>query len=691
MKTLNNIRNIGIMAHVDAGKTTATERMLYYTGLIHKMGNVDDGNTVMDTDPQESKRGITISSAAISTFWKYQAQGAEQEYRINIIDTPGHVDFSIEVERSLRVLDGAVALFCAASGVEPQSENVWHLGDKYRVPRIAFVNKMDRQGADFLDVVQQIRTRLGAAAVPVQLPIGSEDDFIGVVDLISMQAYVWKDITGLTYEVTEIPEHLVEESRQLREEMLETVANYDDELLEHYLNDPEGVGEEMIIAALQRATIAMHLTPVLCGSAYRNKGVQPLLDAVVRYLPSPVDLPDIVGQDLQDKPVSLKRSEDESFAALAFKVLVDKHSGRLTLIRVYSGSLKNGTTVLNNRTGEKVRVNRILEIQADDYQNRSTVGAGEICALVGLKDVRTGDTLSAPEQPVTLESIDVPEPVISVAVEPKSRGDVKTFGQALANLTEEDPSLKVEVDDQTGQTLLKGMGELHLEVVVEKLRLDHHLEVNQGKPRVAYKEAITQTVEHRERLVKQNGGVGQYADITFTLGPGRGEGLELIDKTKGGVIPKEYLPAIRKGFIKGMQNGVLGGYPVEGITVTLLDGDIHPTDTHTQDFEQAAQYGFRKASALAGPQLLEPIMEAEVDSDEEFTGGINSDLNRRRGMITAMDSRGHRKVIRAEVPLANTFGYISDLRTITSGRANVSMKFSHYSTLPNQLAEQVLS
>lgn len=690
MTTRNNLRNIGIMAHVDAGKTTTTERMLYYTGLIRKMGNVDSGNTVTDTNPQEEKRGITISSAAISTFWNYD--GAANQ--INIIDTPGHVDFTIEVERSLRVLDGAVALFCAASGVEPQSENVWHLANKYEVPRICFVNKMDRKGADFLKVVHTIREQLGTLAIPVQLPIGTEDDFEGIVDLIQMKAVYWMDAAGLEMEVHEVPENMQEEAELWRGRMLEALAENDADFLEMYLESPQNIGEADIIAALGRGTKAMLFSPVLCGTAFKNRGVQPLLDAVVRYLPAPAELSDIVGESINDSnEVQLKRTADERFSALAFKVNVDRHMGKLTMVRIYSGTLTSGTTVLNARTGSKTRINRILEVKADNYSNLTGVEAGDICALVGLKDVKTGDTLCAMEDPFILESIDIPDPVIGLSIEPKTRQDVKTFGQALAFAVEEDPSLKVEVDEQTGQTILKGMGELHLDVVIEKLRLSHDLEVNKGAPKVAYKEAITKTVEHRERLVKQTGGNGQFADMTFLIGPGQegSVGLELIDSTKGGVIPREYLPAIQKGFEAAMKNGVLDGYPVENCRVELLDGAIHQTDSSPIDFEIAAKSGFRAACLQAEPQLLEPIMAVEIVTQEEFIGAVNSDLNRRRGLVMMIEDRQKQKVVKAEVPLANTFGYISDLRSITSGRANISMKLSQFAAVPAYLVEEIIA
>jgi elongation factor G len=690
MKTTKNLRNIGIMAHVDAGKTTTTERMLYYTGMIHKMGDIDSGNTVMDTDEQEGKRGITISSAAISTYWNY----LNDKYRINIIDTPGHVDFAIEVERSLRVLDGAVALFCAASGVEPQSENVWHMGSKYGVPRICFINKMDRQGADFIKVVGAIEERLGAVAIPVQMPIGSADEFEGVIDLISMKALHWSDKLGEHTVVTDIPTHLLAEAKEQRERMLELIAAHDNVFLDLYFEETNRIDETAIIAAIRRGTISMEFSPVLCGTAHKNKGVQPLLDAVVRYLPAPEDLSAVLGIAPGTALEEVRqRSITEPFAALAFKVNVDKHVGKLTMVRVYAGLLEAGTNLLNTRTGATVRVNRIQEVKANAYVNRSEAQAGDICALVGLKDVRTGDTLCAIDHPIVLESIDIPDPVIALSIEPKTREDLKIFGQALAFATEEDPSLQVTVDEQTGQTILKGMGELHLEVVIEKLRLSHDLHVNKGAPKVAYKETITQRVEHREKLVKQTGGSGQFADLTFELGPRKDDeqGLEMVDATKGGVIPKEYIPSIRKGFLKAMQNGVLLGYPVESCSVKLLDGKIHQEDSNAIDFEKAARDGFKNAAALAGPQLLEPIMSVEIVTQDEYTGAVNSDINRRRGTVVGIEDRANRKIIQAQVPLAKTFGYISDLRTLTSGRATISMKLSHYAMVPNHVSSSMMS
>ncbi len=689
-----NKRNIGIMAHVDAGKTTVTERMLYYTGLIHQLGNVDEGNTVTDTDPQESKRGITISSAAISTCWNYQDHtGIAQPYHISIIDTPGHIDFIIEVERSLRVLDGAIAVFCAASGVEPQSENVWHMANKYRVPRICFVNKMDRQGADFERVVRQMEDRLGATPVPVQIPVGSESEFRGVIDLIGMQAIVWEEGSGQEWQLANIPADMEKESELMRAQLLEKLAEQDDTFLQQYLEAPDTIDVQTIIAALKRATVTQRLTPVLCGSAFKNKGVQPLLDAVVRYLPAPTDLPALTGVDIaSEEPVTINRESQAPFSGLVFKLNIDRHAGKLCMVRVYSGKLASGTSLLNSRTGERVRINRIMEIRADAFENLAAVEAGDICALVGLKNVRTGDTLCDLDHPVLLESIDIPEPVISVSVEPKTQQALKTFGQVLSQTAEEDPSLQVETDGQTGQTLLKGMGELHLEVVIEKLRLSHGLELNLGKPKVAYKETITRQVTHREKFVKQTGGSGQYADITFRIGPpGLGQtGLHLEDQTKGGVIPKEYLPSIEKGFETAMQLGVLGGFPLDGLSVTLLDGSTHEKDSHPLDFEVAARNGFRKACEEARPQLLEPIMQVDIECPDEFTGAINSDINRRRGMVVGMEAQGDRNIVRAHVPLSTTFGYISDLRTITRGRASLSMKLAHYDPVPTGLIESIL-
>ncbi|MEM7161794.1 MAG: elongation factor G [Bacteroidota bacterium] len=690
MKTFEKIRNIGIMAHVYAGKTTTTERILYYTGLIHRMGNIDSGNTVMDTDPQESKRGITISSAAISTFWKY----ASEEYKINIIDTPGHIDFIIEVERSLRVLDGAVALFCASSGVEPQTENVWRLGSKYKVPRICFVNKMDRQGADFLKVVTEIEERLDVQPIPIQFPIGSEDNFQGVIDLIAMKGLYWTNADGSNWVEKSIPDELLNECQEQRASLLENIAENDEVFLNQYVDDPQSIEEEQIISALKRATLSHRLSPVLCGTAFKNKGVQPLLDAIIRYLPSPDQMPEILAQRANaNESFLLKRSSDQAFTALVFKVVVDKHMGKLTMVRVYGGSLLSGDSILNTRAGQKVRVSRILEIKADEHSEMKKAEAGDICALVGLKDVQTGDTLCSLDQHTVLESIDIPEPVISISIEPKTAKDVKIFGQALAHICDEDPSLKIEIEEQSGQTLLKGMGELHLEVVMEKLRLNQGLEVNRGQPKVAYKEAVRNEVQHRERLVKQTGGSGQFADMTFTLGPRTDglTGLQLIDQTKGGVIPKEYMPSIEKGFLSAMQQGILGTYPLEHLKVKLLDGSTHEEDSHAMDFEIAARMGFRKACEQAAPYLLEPIMMAEITSHEDYIGAVNSDLNRRRGIVIAIEEREKRKMIKAEIPLASTFGYISDLRSITSGRANVSMRLSHYAEVPGHLTKEVLN
>ena len=668
------------MAHVDAGKTTATERMLYYTGLIHKMGNIDQGNTVMDTNPQEEDRGITISSAAISTNWNY----GNEAFKVNIIDTPGHVDFIIEVERSLRVLDGAVALFCAASGVEPQSENVWHLADKHNIPRIGFINKMDRQGADFIKVINAINEQLPTLAIPVQLPIGSADDFVGVIDLIEQKALYWPDADGKNIATDRVPADMLDDVQFWRTNLLERLAEFDLDFMETYLAGNTITSEE-IIQAIQTGTIAGHFTPVLCGSAYKNKGVQPLLDAVVRYLPSPLDLPDLEGKDpVTDESVMIQRSPNEDVSALAFKIVVDRHMGKLTFVRVYSGQIKPGDMLYNPRTESKLRISRVLEIKSELFTELDQAGVGEICALVGLKDVRTGDTLCLNEKPVLLESIDIPEPVIGIAIEPKKGQDVKNFGKALAAVVEEDPSLQVHVDSQTGQTLLKGMGELHLEVVIEDLRLTHRLEINQGSPRVAYREDLNKTVVHRERLVKQTGGNGQFADITFSIGPNE-KGLVLTDSTKGGIIPKEYMPSIKKGFESAMANGVLFGYPVEGCQVELLDGAIHQTDSKAMDFEIVARNGFKAACQMADPGLLEPVMKIEITTNEEFVGAVNSDLNRRRGMVTLIETQNEQCVIWAEVPLANTFGYISDLRTITSGIATINMSFSHYATVPENL------
>lgn len=690
MKRLADFRNIGIMAHVDAGKTTLTERMLYFTGFTHKLGNVDDGNTIMDSDPQEEKRGITISSAAITTYWKHQ----DNTWQINIIDTPGHVDFTAEVERSLRVLDGAVAVFCARSGVQPQSETVWHQADRYRIPRIAFINKMDRQGADFRRVVSDIRQRLNANALPVQLPIGAEDDFSGVIDLVNMKALVWNTTDGKTYETQEIPAALLTEAQEARNYLLEELSLLDESLLDKYATSPESILPQDIYTALRSATIRMEAVPVLAGAAYKNKGIQPLLDAVAIYLPAPSDIGDVKAVNPEtDADMVIPVSENAPLAALAFKIITDDYVGRLTLVRVYAGVLHNGDTIWNSRTGRKVRISRLMRIMSDKYETADAIGAGDIGAVAGLKDVKTGDSLSHPDHPVLLEQISFPEPMIGYAIEARSAKDNDKLGDALNRLLEEDPTLTVTVDNATGQTILKGMGELHLEVVLEKLATQYHLDINKGQPQIAYKEIFTQAVTHREVYKKQNGGSGNFADIQFELSPGdeQATGLEFINEIKGGAIPKEFIPSISKGFESAMHNGALAGYPVKSMRVRLLDGSVHSNDSHALDFEHAAIIGFKSVAAKAAPRLLEPWMKVTVTMPEEFTGTITGDLNRRRGVIRHIEMDGPVQTITAMVPLSELFGYITVLRTLSSGRASASLTFDSYQAVPGNITGNVLA
>ena len=684
MKNITKLRNIGIIAHVDAGKTTLTERILYYTGLIHKIGNVDDGNTVMDKDPQEKKRGITISSAAISTTWKFD----NANYAINLIDTPGHIDFTIEVERSLRVLDGVVALFCATSGVEPQSENVWMQSEKHQIPKLCFVNKMDRAGADFFAVLSDIQSKLQTQAVAIQIPIGAEDNFIGIIDLIEFNARIWRNEgSESNYVLTEIPVELVDEAMHFRSTLLETLANHDDEFLDHYIKEESNLDAKYIHAVLRKATLSGKIQPVLCGAAYKNIGVQSLLNAIVSYLPAPDDRIYTI-TDEQHKPVS-----NDTVSALVFKVINDPYVSRLTMIRLFTGSINNGDFLKNQRTGEKVRISRLLKIHADKYFAVEHANAGDIVAISGLKDVRTGDTLCSLNESVLLDSITIPPPVISVAIEPKQTQDVKQFGMYLAKLTDEDPSLSVTVDANTGQTLLSGMGELHLEVSIEKLKLQYGLEVSQGKPKVAYKEVFTNTVRHKERFKKQNSGSGQFAQIEFMIGPSKEaeSGLVFINDMKGGGVPKEFIPSVEKGFLAAMQNGVLSGYPMENLRIVLLDGEAHSVDSHAYDFEIVAQKGFKSIALECRPKLLEPIMLVEIMTVDEFTGAIISDISKRRGVVQSISDKRVHKLINAFIPLGAVFGYISDLRTIASGRASVNMKLSHYALLPEQLQMEVLA
>ncbi|WP_185206711.1 elongation factor G [Chryseobacterium sp. C3] len=685
-----NTRNIGIIAHVDAGKTTLTERLLYYTGMIHKIGNVDEGNTTMDKDIQEKNRGITISSAAISTQWKKD----EKVFNINIIDTPGHIDFAVEVERSLRVLDSVVAVFCASSGVQPQTENVWFQAEKHGISKICFINKMDRIGADFFAVLNEIKTKLNAVPLALQIPMGSEDRFEGVIDLIKQKALYWMDENGETIIEKEIPELYKTEADEWRQKLMETLAESDEQFFEYFLDSETKISEEMITEAIKRACQARNLVPVLCGSAFKNKGVQPLLDAIVSYLPSPDQLPSVKGKDAKtEETVELERNEEEMFSGLVFKVVIDKHMGKLSMLRIYSGSIQSGDTVQNVRTGESFRISRILQMQSDKTITVEEGKAGDIVALTGIKDAKTGDSLSGLEQAVLLESITIPAPVIRVSIEPKTNADEKSFGLVLAKIQEEDPSLVVERDRQTGETLLSGLGELHLEVTLEKIRLNHGIEINQGKPKVSYKEILTETRTHREKLVKQNGGSGQFADITFEIGPRNddGIGLEFINQIKGGVIPNEFIPSVEKGFREAMENGALQGYPLESMKVTLLDGSTHSNDSHAQDFEMAARDGFREIGKSCKPKLMEPIMKVEIQTIEDYTGAVTADINKRRGIIISIDEKSGRKIFTAEVPLASTFGYISDLRTLTSGRASISMKLSHYALVPDFIANTLVT
>ncbi len=687
---LKYLRNIGIMAHIDAGKTTVTERILYYTGITHKIGEVHEGNATMDWMVQEQERGITITSAATTCFWKYNGK----EHQINIIDTPGHVDFTVEVERSLRVLDGAIAVFCAVSGVEPQSETVWRQANKYKVPRIAFVNKMDRVGADFLGVVQQIREKLEANAIPLQLPIGREDTFRGVVDLIENKAIVWRDDDklGTSYDYVAVPEDMVDEVHEWRAKLIETVAEQDDYLLEKFFEDENSLEVDEIKEAIRKSVLQQKIIPVLAGSAFKNKGIQRLLDAIAAFLPSPEDIGAVKGTDLKGNEISRKPSKNEPFAALAFKIATDPFVGRLAYMRVYSGKLKAGEQVFNARTGRKERITRLYQMHANKQNPIPVVEAGDICAAVGFKDIKTGDSLSDANAPVVFESMEFPEPVIGITVEPKSQGDMDKLGMALSKLMEEDPTFSVSTDENTGQTIIRGMGELHLEIIIDRLKREFGVESHVGQPQVAYKEALTQMVDHREVFKKQTGGRGKFADIVVKIGPADEgvKGLQFIDLIKGGNIPREYIPSVEKGFKEAMLNGPLMGYPVDSMKVELIDGSFHPVDSDSLSFEIAAKLAFKAAAAKAKPVLLEPIMKIEVVTPEEYMGDIIGDLNRRRGKIKDIDSRGNAKVIKADVPLAEMFGYVTVLRTLSSGRASSTMEFSHYEQVPDEKAAEIL-
>ncbi len=691
---LKYTRNIGIMAHIDAGKTTTSERILFYTGLTHKIGEVHDGAATMDWMEQEQERGITITSAATTTFWKYN----DEKYKINLIDTPGHVDFTVEVERSLRILDGAVAAFCAVGGVEPQSETVWRQADKYNVPRIGYVNKMDRSGANFFEVVRQVKEVLGATPCPIQIPIGAEENFKGVVDLVKMKAIYWHDETmGAEYSVEEIPAELQAEAEEWRDKMLETLAECDDALMEKYFDDPTTITEAEIKAAIRKGTLSMQINPMICGSSFKNKGVQTLLDAVCAYLPSPEDTPAIEGTDPRDpdKVVVRKPLFEEPLTALAFKIATDPYVGRLCFFRVYAGSMVAGSYVLNARSGKKERISRLFQMHSNKQNPMEVIGCGDIGAGVGFKDIRTGDTLCDENHPIVLESMEFPDPVIGIAVEPKTQKDLDKLGMGLAKLAEEDPTFRVQTNEETGQTVISGMGELHLDIIIDRLRREFKVECNQGKPQVTYKEAITKPVELREVYKKQSGGRGKFADIIVRLEPadeGFEGSLQFIDEVKGGNVPKEFIPSVQKGFEKAMKNGVLAGYSLDKLKVTLIDGSFHPVDSDQLSFEIAAIQAFKNACEKAGPVLMEPIMQMEVVTPEESMGDVIGDLNKRRGQVEGMEtSRTGARIVKAKVPLAETFGYVTALRTITSGRATSSMQFSHYAQVSSAIAKQVLT
>ncbi|MBD5232489.1 MAG: elongation factor G [Bacteroidales bacterium] len=687
-------RNIGIMAHIDAGKTTTSERILFYTGLTHKIGEVHDGAATMDWMEQEQERGITITSAATTTFWNYNGN----RYKINLIDTPGHVDFTVEVERSLRVLDGAVAAFCAVGGVEPQSETVWRQAEKYNVPRIGYVNKMDRSGANFFEVVRQVREVLGATPLPIQIPIGAEETFKGVVDLVTMKAIFWHDETmGAEYSVEEIPANLQDEAEEWRDKMLETLAEHDDALMEKYFDDPSTITEDEIKAAIRKATLAMAINPMICGSSFKNKGVQTLLDAVCAYLPSPVDNPAVEGTAVGEPDTILTRkpSPEEPMCALAFKIATDPYVGRLCFFRVYSGEIEAGSYCLNSRSGKKERISRLFQMHSNKQNPMEKIGCGDIGAGVGFKDIRTGDTLCAEDAPIVLESMEFPDPVIGIAVEPKTQKDLDKLGVGLQKLAEEDPTFRVETNEETGQTVISGMGELHLDIIIDRLKREFKVECNQGRPQVTYKEAITQPVELREVFKKQTGGRGKFADIIVRVEPADDDfegSLQFIDEVKGGNVPKEYIPSVQKGFQTAMKNGVLAGFPVERLKVTLLDGSFHPVDSDQLSFELCAIQAFKKASEKAGPVLMEPIMKIEVVTPEESMGDVIGDLNKRRGQVEGMEtSRSGARIVKALAPLAEMFGYVTALRTITSGRATSTMTFSHYAEVSNSIAKNVLT
>jgi elongation factor G len=683
---LERVRNIGIMAHIDAGKTTTTERILYYTGRTHKMGEVHEGAATMDWMAQEQERGITITSAATTAFWR--------DFRINIIDTPGHVDFTVEVERSLRVLDGAIAVFDSVAGVEPQSETVWRQADKYKVPRIAFINKMDRTGADFFGSVQSMVDRLGAHPVPVQLPIGQEKHFRGVVDLVELKAIVWTDDLGTNMEVAEIPAELAEQAHEYHHQLIDAVADHDDELTETYLDDEEKVTPDMLRRAVRKATLDISVTPVLCGTAFKNKGVQPLLDAVIDYLPSPLDVPPIHGVDPRtENELSRRPQLDEPFAALAFKVMSDPFVGKLTYIRVYSGQVKQGDRLMNTTTGKTERVGRILQMHANHREERDEIGAGEIAAVVGLKQTTTGDTLAVDTAPIRLESMTFPDPVISVAIEPKTKSDQDKLGNALQRLSEEDPTFQVRTDEETGQTLISGMGELHLEIIVDRLTREFNVDANVGRPQVAYRETVGQAVHKIEgKFVRQTGGRGQYGHAVIDLEPAEpGEGYEFVDKIVGGKIPREYIPSVDLGIQEAMESGVLAGFPVVDVRVVLVEGSYHEVDSSEMAFKVAGSMAFKNAMQRAKPKLLEPVMAVEVVTPDDYLGDVMGDLNSRRGRVEGLEPRGNAQAIRAKVPLATMFGYATDLRSTTQGRATFTMQFDRYEDVPQSIAGEIVA
>jgi elongation factor G len=699
-RDLKFTRNIGIAAHIDAGKTTTTERVLFYTGVSHKIGEVHDGAATMDWMEQEQERGITITSAATTCTWNFPTEQGEpldgtKPYHFNIIDTPGHVDFTVEVNRSLRVLDGLVFLFSAVDGVEPQSETNWRLADNYKVPRIGFVNKMDRQGSNFLGVCNQVKDMLKSNAVPIVLNIGDEEDFIGIVDLVKNRAIVWHDDNfGSTFDVVDIPDDMKEEARKYRALLIEEVAGYDENLLEKFMEDENSITEDEVHAALRAAVMDMSIIPMVCGSAFKNKGVQFLLDAVCRYLPSPEDKEAIVGTDPDTgEEISRTPSVDDPFAALAFKIATDPFVGRLAFFRAYSGRLDAGSYVLNNRSGKKERISRIYQMHSNKQNSIDYIEAGDIGAAVGFKSIKTGDTLSAEKSPIVLESMDFPDPVIGIAVEPKTKADVDKLGMALAKLAEEDPTFQVKTDEASGQTIISGMGELHLDIIVDRLRREFKVEVNQGQPQVEYKEALTQTADHREVYKKQSGGRGKFADIVFTIEPAEEgkTGLEFVNQIKGGNVPKEYVPAVEKGFRDSMINGPLAGFEVDAMKITLKDGSFHPVDSDSLSFELAARMGFKASAKAAKAVIMEPIMKVEVLTPEENMGDIVGDLNKRRGQVNAMDDRAGSKVVKALVPLSEMFGYVTSLRTLSSGRATSTMEFSHYEATPANISQDVIA